>query len=775
MSISPSEKRMPSSAVPTFKRLRLEVKGIVQGVGFRPFVYQLALKHALDGFVLNNGSGVVIEIEGPQIQVEGFVHALEASPPPLARIDRVQRKSMALLGKQGFTIRRSATTRAVTMVSPDMAICDACRAELFDPDNRRYRYALINCTDCGPRYSIISSLPYDRPNTSMRFFMMCPACEAEYNDPANRRYHAQPISCFACGPRLHLWYGDSKESMEESECIEAAAKLISEGKIVAVKGMGGFHLMCDASNATAVQTLRERKRRPSKPLAVMFPSLKSIKMAAEVSETEERLILSKERPIVIVRKTKNLPSSSSQLLAPGVAPGIDRIGVFLPYTPLHLLLMDVLRRPIVATSANLSEEPIIVEEAQVRQKLGTVIDAMLEVDREIVNACDDSVVMDAGGQMQMLRMARGYAPKSLPLTLPTRKKILAVGANQKNTIALAFGEEIVLSPHIGDLVSIDAFEYFERTLETFKRFYDFEPDVVVCDLHPGYETTKWAQGLRRARPGIRMLQVQHHYAHALACMAEYGVKTEVLAFSFDGTGYGEDGTLWGGEVLRADLGGFSRVLHLRPFRLIGGEKAIREPRRVALSLLFECYSLETVLAMENPTVKSFEAHEIRTLHTMWERGINAPLCSSVGRLFDAVASLAGTAQVLGYEAQSGLLLEAAAAPMKLGEPASAFRITSDIIDWAPLLDALLANPSPGEASALLHDSLSQIIVQAASLYPQLPVLLTGGVFQNCTLLTLVKDTLETEGRSYYVQRDTPLNDGGIALGQLYYALHREEA
>ena len=741
--------------------------GIVQGVGFRPFVYQLAAAQGLVGFVLNDGEGVVIEVEGAASKLEAFTDTLQASPPPLARIDGIDSEAVAVKGETAFAIRSSEATAAQTMVSPDIALCDACAAELRDPANRRYRYPFINCTDCGPRYTIVAALPYDRPNTSMHRFAMCPACEKEYNDPANRRYHAQPISCFDCGPELfysETTEAQNRDALKGMAALERCAEALKAGKIVAVKGLGGFHLMCDAGNAAAIRTLRERKRRPTKPLAVMFPSLEMLKAAANVSEADERLILSKERPIVIVGKRD---AGTSPVDHEGVAPRIDRIGVFLPYTPLHVLLLEMLQRPVVATSANLSDEPIITEVQSVRQKLGQVIDAVLDHDRGIVNACDDSVVMDAGGRTLLLRLARGYAPKSLPLPFETGRKILALGAQQKSTIALAFGRHMILSPHIGDLGSVDAFEYFKRTLETFKRFYRFEPELIICDKHPGYATTQWA-----LRQKVPVLQVQHHYAHALACMAEYGLNEPVLAFCFDGTGYGDDGTLWGGEVLLADPRTYTRVAHLRPFRLLGGEKAVREPRRVALSLLFECYSLEEVLAMENPAVQSFAPGEIRTLHTMWRRGLNAPESSSVGRLFDAAASLCGLAQTLGYEGESGLLLESAAG----GAPAAgyAYSVREGVIDWEPMLGAILADSSPAVVAAKLHATFAEMIAAVASEHQGVPVVLSGGVFQNRLLVRLVSARLEREGVRCYLQRATPVNDGGVALGQLYYALYKGE-
>ena len=752
------------SAVLASKRLRLRVTGIVQGVGFRPFVYQLAHRLSLHGFVLNDGDGVMIEIEGDEARLDAFTAALAQTPPPLSRIDSVTHEAIVSKGGRGFSIHRSDQNSASTMVSPDMALCDACAAEMHDRSDRRCGYPFINCTDCGPRYTIIRALPYDRPNTSMLPFNMCEACEAEYSDPTDRRYHAQPISCFECGPTISLLAIDGTVLTENDTAFERICTLILQGKTVALKGLGGFHLVCDAGNEAAVAALRINKRRPGKPLAVMFEEMEAIREAADISEEDERLILSKERPIVIVSKR------SDGNIAPSVAPGIDRIGVFLPYTPLHTVLLEKLGRPIVATSANLSDEPIIIDETALLQKLGNVVSAVLTYDRAIVNACDDSVAMMAGAQKVLLRMARGYAPKSLPLKKATSKKILAVGANQKSAIALAFGESLILSPHIGDLVSLDAFEYFERTLETFKRFYGFEPDIIVCDKHPGYETTKWARKLTQENATVNLIEVQHHYAHALACMAEYSLNEKVLAFCFDGTGYGDDRTMWGGEVLIADRAAYRRIAHLRPFRLIGGEKAVKEPRRAALALLFECFTLDEVLLMDNPAVKSFTATELVTLHKMWERGINAPLSSSVGRLFDAVAALGGIAQELGYEGESGLLIEAAA-DNAAAEEAFGYALSEGEINWEPMARELLVTSSVELIASKFIMMLCALIVDMADRHPTLPVVLSGGVFQNRLLVERVTQRLKAKGRRYYVQQETPVNDGGIALGQLYHALH----
>ena len=754
----------------TFKRFRLNVSGIVQGVGFRPFVYRLATDLGLSGFVFNDGAGVVVEIEGAEISLKRFEAHLLSDAPPLSQVDTVASEIIAMVGATPFVIQASKENSAQTMVSPDMAICDACHVEMNDITNRRYHYPFINCTHCGPRYSIITALPYDRPKTSMAPFKMCIACTKEYNDPSDRRYHAQPISCYDCGPKLSLIDLHGVELAQDVEAINYICMLILRGKTVAIKGLGGFHLVCDATNETAVTQLRRDKRRETKPLAVMFDTLENAEKVANLSDGERLLLTSKEHPIVVVSK------NSSELLAPSVAPGINKIGLFLAYTPLHLLILEKLKRPIVATSANLSDQPIITDEDEVLNKLGSVVHAVLSYDREIINASDDSVVMMAGSEKVMLRMARGYAPKSLLTSHKSNTKILALGANQKNTIALGFGDHMILSPHIGDLVSLDAVEYFERTLETFKSFYGFEPDVVVCDKHPRYESSIWAKKFTQHRASVALIEVQHHYAHALACMAEYQLDEPVLAFCFDGTGYGEassedDATLWGGEVLIADTQKYERINHLRPFKLIGGEKAVKEPRRVALSLLFACYDLDVIMKMDNPTVKSFELSELKTLHTMYQRNLNAPLSSSVGRLFDAVASLMGIAQNLGYEGESGLLIESAAESDE--GTFYSYTIEDDLIDWEPMLYEILQEKDLKSIAVKFMNTLCKIVIDIALEHPELPVVLSGGVFQNKYLVEKLTVAFKQGQIRYYIQTDTPINDGGIALGQLYYALKKE--
>jgi hydrogenase maturation protein HypF len=776
------------------KSIELRVRGIVQGVGFRPYVHALARACGLKGYVRNDAEGVTVAIEGSRGAVDRFIRRFPAELPPLARVDALTKTEVNPSGYRGFVIRKSGRGgQKGAFLSPDMAVCDSCLQEMRDPENRRHGYWLINCTDCGPRYSITRTLPYDRPNTTMAAFGMCPECQTEYEDPSNRRHHAQPISCYACGPRLRFvrstpdernpsGYANAVFSPSEStradkprlcfqechsedeqalaDCIEA----LRSGEIVAVKGLGGFHLMCDATREQSVRILRQRKRRPAKPFAVMFSSMEAVRNAVVISDAEAALIDSKEKPVVLVRRRTGR-------VAPSVAPGIDRLGVFLPYTPLHYRLFDAIDFPLVATSANLSDEPIIQNEEELFFRLSNVFDAVLTHDRDIVNACDDSVMQVLDGRPLMLRLARGFAPFTLTLPFRTKKKLLAVGANQKNAIALAFGDKVVLSPHIGDLGSLEASGYFERTLETFKWFYDFEPDVIVCDKHPGYETTKWARQLTSKDEKLKIVKVQHHYAHLLACMAEYEINEKILGFAFDGTGYGDDKTIWGGEVLFADTNGYERLFSLKPFRLIGAEKAVREPRRAALGLLFGNYGLEEVLKLDVPTVQAFKEEEIRMLHAAWLKGINAPLVSSMGRLFDAVASLAGIAQSVSYEGESGLLLETAAV-IGNAEPFG-FALEDGKIDLSLMLETIVReNLSAGEIASRFIATVAEIMVTIAKRYDE-KVVLSGGVFQNRTLLEKVTKRFAEEGIAYYLPSKFPVNDGGIALGQIWAGLHAE--
>ena len=737
--------------------VRILVQGIVQGVGFRPFVYRMAKQHHIKGTVCNTPAGVVIEAQG--IRCASFINALRTNLPPRARIDSMSISDVPdSIKYDNFEILESFIGEGSVAIPLDCALCPACEAEMDDPLNRRYRYPFINCTDCGPRYTIIQIPPYDRVRTSMKHFTMCPECEAEYSDPNSRRYHAEPISCPQCGPKLKMI--DNKANVIEGDPLDLAVKMLKEGKIIALKGLGGFHLMCDATSDTAVSELRRRKHRNAKPLAVMFRSLEDLETYTLISEDERTHIVGAIKPIVIVRAKQGTDISKY------IAPTIDRLGVFLPYTPLHRLLFEHIDFPLVATSANVSDEPIIVRTDEIVSRLGNVVDAILTHDRTIVNALDDSVVQIAQARVVMLRMGRGFAPRTFPLMKMLNESVLAVGAHQKSAIALGVKQNMVLSGHIGDLGSVEAEDYFDRTIQTFKRFYECEPTVIASDLHPNYSSTQYAVAAKREH-----ITLQHHYAHILACMAEYTLNEKVLGFAFDGTGYGDDGTLWGGEVIIADTQGYTRIGFLKPFTLLGGDKAIKEPRRIALSLLFESYSLEEVLELNSPTTEAFLPHEIRTLHHMWLKKINAPLSSSMGRLFDAVASLGGFIQTLDYEGQGGMIMESFV-DESITEPFE-FTLLNGAIDFSGMVKQIIVLTAKADVKRIIASrfiaTVEEIMHRFANLHPELPIVIGGGVFQNHALMSRLYRGFDSN--RFYAQQQTPINDGSIALGQLYYVIH----
>jgi hydrogenase maturation protein HypF len=739
-----------------YKSVSIVIKGLVQGVGFRPFVYREAKAHAMMGFVINTADGVVIEAEGGEC--EAFIEALRENLPKHARIDSMEIVECEPCGYTDFEIRESTLGVGSIAIPLDTALCSACQAEMDDSSNRRYRYPFINCTDCGPRYTILQIPPYDRVRTSMKHFTMCDACHAEYTDPASRRYHAEPISCPDCGPKLVFL--DNKGLEIEGDPITLAVEILKAGKIIALKGLGGFHLMCDATSDNAVSELRLRKHRKAKPLAVMFGSHEQLQEYAVIDKEESAHITGAIKPIVIVRAKRGTNLSKH------VAPLIDRIGVFLPYTPLHRLLFEFIDFPLVATSANISDEPIIVRTDEIVHRLGNVVDGILSHNRTIVNALDDSVIQIAQGRVVMLRMGRGFAPHTLLLTNTIEKNILALGAHQKSAIALGVEKNMVLSGHIGDLGSIEADGYFEKTIQTFKRFYECEPTLFITDLHPHYSSTRYAQEQKKEHYGV-----QHHYAHILACMAEYGLDEKVLGFAFDGTGYGEDGNLWGGEVMLADVHGYERIGFLKPFALLGGDKAIKEPRRIALSLLFENYSLDEVLMLKSPTTEAFLEYEVRQLHHMWTKQLNAPLSSSMGRLFNAVASLGGFIQTLDYEGQGGMIMESFVDD-SITEPFH-FTMINREIDVSLMVEQIVSlNGDKTQISSRFIATVEAIMGYYTTQYPELPIVIGGGVFQNRALMARLYRRFG-EGR-FYAQQQTPINDGGIALGQLYYAHHERK-
>lgn len=777
----------------TATRLRREfhIDGIVQGVGFRPFVYGLALRHGLTGYVLNDANGVTIGAEGSPEQLAAFARELRELAPPLSRIDHFSERELP----QGpdadydgqFHIKASQQQSAATVaISPDQGMCEACANDVANPKDRHHRYPFTNCTHCGPRYTIIRRLPYDRPHTAMADFAMCPRCAAAYEDPLDRRYHAQPVSCPECGPHLSWRSGRGDALTEREDALHAAARALQTGALIAVKGMGGYHLICDARNEQSVARLRTLKRRERKPLAVMMGSLAEARLHVTGCEEEWTLLASQARPITLLRKRTNDDrlSESRQTAAPlaeGIAPCIPYLGVMLPYTPLHQLLLDACAMPLVATSANGRGSAILVECEAVVRVLGSEIDGILDHNRPILHPCDDSLVQWAGGRRQTLRLARGYAPCTPSLKQAVNLPLLAVGAQQKNQLALAFGRQRIYSPYIGDLHSLPMQGHFEQTLATFRDLYELKPQLLVSDRHPGYLSHQWAKGYCHDQ-GATHLEVQHHHAHLLAVMAEHEITGPVLGFAFDGTGLGDDGTLWGGELLIADVQGFERIAHLKPFKLIGGEAAIREPVRQLLGLLFETYGVEQIRALDIPLINKLPPERIRNLHQLWHLGRNAPYTSSIGRLFDAVAVLLGVIDTPDYEGEAGLLLEAAALqllPDELPFPL-AFGLAQPVegplhIEWTELINTLVSERRKGTSTASLAAgficSLSALVIALAERFPGYPVALGGGVFQNRVLMDQLVPGLEAAGRQVLTSETLPLNDGGIAAGQLWFAIH----
>ena len=727
---------------------KITIKGTVQGVGFRPFIYQLATKFRLNGTVLNGTQGVEIVVNASNDKLDLFIDTIKKELPPLASIDTLDVERIASKKFNNFQIIQTNNRGEKTVnIPPDISICKACEEELFEPQNRRYGYPFITCTHCGVRYSIIYDLPYDRVNTSMKFFKMCKACEEEYTNPIDRRYHAQPIGCWDCGARLEL-RGKSEELRVGRGVIDRAVELLEQGYILAVKGVGGYHLVCDATNEEAVLKLRKRKERPTKPFAIMVKDMQMARELADISKKEEELLLSKERPIVILKSSNSIPLNSSLLTL------TSYVGLFLPYTPLHLLLLTKLNRPLVATSANITDEPLATNREGI-EKLKSVYDYLLDHNREIVNGCDDSVAMVVNGQTIMLRRARGYAPVKIELPFYLDKKVLAMGANQKSTIAIGFENQAILSPHIGDLESIGSVEYYKKNIESLKRIYGFEPQVVAHDKHPNYESTKYA---KRCYGNSTLQEVQHHYAHILGVMAEKQIEGKIFGVAFDGTGYGDDGNLWGGEFMVCDYKGYERVAHLNYFKLLGGTKAIKEPKRVALSLLFESYG-EEVFELDTPTTKAFTQQELKMQYIMWQKGLNAPLSSSVGRLFDAVASLTGVCQVMSFEGESGMRLEELYS--KRVEGVYPFGYENGIVDILPMIKEIVKEHDPQVSISRFFHTLVAIIEAVYEPY-DLPLVLSGGVFQNRVLLELLFERFTNA----VVANRIPPNDGGIALGQV---------
>jgi hydrogenase maturation protein HypF len=751
------------------RRWRFCIQGAVQGAGFRPFVYRLACELALKGRVNNSAQGVVIDVEGPPGKLKEFRQRLEAEKPPRALIQRVEFEELEPTGYTAFVIEHSDEAGEKTaLILPDIATCSDCLKEIFDPHNRRYRHPFTNCTNCGPRFTIIEALPYDRPNTTMRIFPMCPNCQEEYENPLDRRFHAQPNACPQCGPHLELWDPRGRVLAEHDEALRLTAGAIRDGQIVAVKGLGGFHLVVDARDEAAVQELRERKRREEKPFALMYPSLEFIKAGCEVSKLEEQLLASPEAPIVLPRRTER----GFVEIAPAVAPNNPYLGVMLPYTPLHHLLMAELGFPVVATSGNLSDEPICIDEREALERLRGIADLFLVHNRPIVRHVDDSVVRVIDGRAVIVRRARGYAP--LPISLspswPREKHtVLAVGGHLKNTIAIAAGQDVFISQHIGDLDTSQARRAFRKVIRDFQALYECKPNVIVCDAHPDYASTQHARALR-----LPIVEVQHHVAHVWACLAEHGLGPPSLGVTWDGTGYGLDGTVWGGEFFVVTAEGFERVGRFRRFRLPGGEVAIQEPRRAALGLLYQLFGERAFEMNYLAPVRVFSQQELAILDKMLKQGVNAPITSSVGRLFDALASLLGLYQRTSFEGQAAMALEFAAEGAQTDEhyPFAIIDCSSEIsvVDWGPIIQGILQDVRRGvpvaEIAQAFHNTLAETIVAVAKRVGLEQVVLSGGCFQNKSLAERALERLRAAGFMPYTHEQVPPNDGGIALGQI---------
>ena len=824
---------MTSIVESTTQRWRILIQGIVQGVGFRPFVYGQALQWGLGGFVLNDSMGVTIEVEGPIEQLEGFQQALREKTPPLARIDTLIREVLPVRNETDFTIAHSeAGDERQALISPDTALCQDCLRELFDPKDRRYSYPFINCTNCGPRFTIIQNVPYDRAQTTMSVFPMCPECQAEYDDPLNRRFHAQPNACPVCGPQIRLLDGAGRE-VGDDEPIAMAAQRLAEGSILAIKGIGGYHLACDALNVEAVARLRARKRREAKPFAVMVPDIETARQLCIVSEAEARLLESYRRPIVLLQKRGDGP------IAPDVAPGYDTLGVMLPYAPQHYLLLAALANlqskganllrtdrgngelrgmiggnlttgvgtgelrgeiggaspaeaglcainwhlckenlvALVMTSGNLSDEPIAYQDEDARRRLLGIADGMLTHNRDIHMRCDDSVMRIVDDGEQFLRRSRGYAPEPVRLGLDCPVPIVACGGQLKNAYSLGKGRLAFVSHHIGDLENMETLQSFQEGIAHFEGLFGIQPAAIAYDLHPEYLATKYALDA----PIQRKIGVQHHHAHIASVLAEHQIAGPVIGIAADGTGYGTDGAVWGCEIMSADLRGFERLAHLAYIPLPGGEQAVRQPWRMAAAYLQQAYG-DDFLSLDIPFVRELDTKNWRILAQMIERNLNAPPTSSLGRLFDAVAALLGIRKQVVYEGQAAIELEVQAEiqnariyPFLIEETEQPAQL-----DVRPMIRAIVEEirqgVARGQIAGSFHWTIAEMLAASCEQVRKQTglreVALSGGVFQNRMLLERLVGRLEEQGFQVYINRQVPANDGGISLGQLAIAATR---
>jgi len=751
-------------------RKNIIIKGIVQGVGFRPFIHKLVQNYNLSGWVLNSNQGVEIEVEGKTEEINSFVSNVKKKLPPLARIEKIEVNQLPLVGYKGFSIKKSIVKEenSFILVSPDISICEDCLQELFDPQNRRFRYPFINCTNCGPRFTIIKDIPYDRKKTTMNNFKMCSLCQGEYDNIEDRRYHAQPNACADCGPQVSLY--QNKIKIEGIDPIEKAAKLLKEGKIGAIKGLGGFHLACDATNNKAVTRLRRLKNRETKPFAIMSFNLEKIMQYCKLGEKEKEWLLNRARPIVLLRKKED------SLISPLVAPRNNYLGVMLPYTPLHYLLLKDNFTALIMTSGNITDQPIIGDNLEALEKFDGIVDFFLSYNRDIFNRCDDSVIKIINDNNVFFRRSRGFVPHPIILDFKLRE-VLALGGELKNTISFSKENYIFLSQYLGDLKSVETLEFFKESITSFKKMFKVKPEIIACDLHPDYLSTQYAEEIK-VKKGLKVVRVQHHHAHIVSCMAENNVKEKVIGVAYDGTGYGDDGNIWGGEFLLCDLKKYSRVGHLKYYPLPGGDKAVMEPWRMAYSYLYSIYG-SGAKKIDIDFNRRMDYDKLSIIEKMIDKNINSPLTSSCGRLFDAVSSLIGIRDEITYEGQAAMELESfCASGIK---ERYKFRIHKEgeefIIDPQQIFIDIIKDLKEGIdkkiIAAKFHNTVAEFTLNLCGKIRENTgineIALSGGVFQNKYLTEKVVFLLEDKGFKVYIQRKVPPNDGGISLGQAVVA------
>jgi len=761
---------MRELTLPNRYRRRWVVKGQVQGVGFRPCIYRLATDLALSGGVKNTSQGVVIDLEGDTNALDQFFQQLPQALPPHAHIQSMTQQDLPTQGLKTFEIWPSDTNEQATsgQVLPDLATCPECLQDILSPGNRRYGYPFTNCTSCGPRYSIIRALPYDRSQTTMRSFSMCPACLAEYKDQSQRRFHAQPNACDRCGPSLSFW---TQAERKTEDCLSRAIAALKQGKIVAVKGLGGFQLLVDAHNTEAIERLRQRKHRPDKPFALMYPSLEAVRRHAQVSKAAAALLTSAQAPIVLLPRRQGL-----NFISEAVAPQNLCLGIMLPTTPLHHLLLRAYSGPVVATSGNVSGEPICTDDGAVLEKLAAIADVFLLHNRPIQRPVDDSVVQVVHGRSQTLRHARGYAPQRfhVPKGLSAGPCVLALGAHLKSAIALSTGEEIMLSQHIGDLNTAEARNQLKQTVDDFVSLHNAQPAAIACDQHPDYGSTQLAEDLAQ-QWSVPLIPVQHHYAHILSCVAEHQLSLPVIGVAWDGTGYGADHTVWGGEFLQVTPHGFERMAHFLPYDLPGADQCSLEPRRSALGLLYSCYGEAAFEMTDLAPMKSFTKPQLIILRKMLTQKVNTPVTSSVGRLFDGVAALLNLHHYVSFEGQAAMTLEFAAtqSPVKGVYPFMLSDTQPILIDWRPMLKAIVQDLREAVMTPVIaakfHNTLVKIILEVSRTVGIQQVVLAGGCFQNRVLIERAIRQLSREGFTPYWPQKVPPNDGGLAVGQVMAA------